>query len=196
VEVHEARALLGVAASDSWDAVRVSYRHLMRQLHPDHAGPTSTLRAAELNEAYAVLSRVMRARRPNAGRGKEGGRRPDLAAMPATPPPQVGVHVDGGDTLMVDAPPDEAFTRLMEAAHAVGAVTYVDRSCAILEVVVQHEGEACSLVVTLQGRGGEAGTAAYCTLESLERVARPEPDAVVRELAAALRTPWVSPPRR
>jgi DnaJ domain len=199
VEVHEARALLGVAASDSWDAVRVSYRHLMRQLHPDHAGPTSTLRAAELNEAYAVLSRVMRARRPNSGRAKErGGARPDIPATPAPPPPPVGVHVDdGGEILLVDAPLHEAFTRLLEAAHAVGAVTYVDRSCAILEVVVQHGGEACSLVVTLQDRGeGQEGTEAYCTLESLERVARPAPAAVVRQLAAALRTPWVSPPRR
>lgn len=193
MEVHEARALLGVAASDSWDAVRVSYRHLMRQLHPDHAGPTSTLRAAELNEAYAVLSRVMRARRPSTGRRSET--RPDIGrATPVPPPPPVSARVDeGGDTLVVDAPPDEAFTRLLEAAHSVGAVSYVDRSCAILEVIVQHQGEACSLVVTLQGR--DEGTEAYCTLESLGRVARPAPEPVVRQLAAAMRVPWVSPPR-
>jgi hypothetical protein len=60
-------------------------------------------------------------------------------------------------------------------------------------VIVQHEGEACSLVVTLQGRA--EGTEAFCTLESLERVARPAPEPVVRQLAAALRVPWVSPPR-
>jgi hypothetical protein len=75
----------------------------------------------------------------------------------------------------------------------VGAVSYVDRSNAIFEVVVQHGGEACSLVVTLQGRAH--GTEAFCTLEALERVASPSPEPVVRQLAAALRTPWVSPPR-
>jgi hypothetical protein len=189
VEVDEARALLGVAASDSWDAVRGSYRHLMRQLHPDHAGPTSTLRAAELNEAYAVLSRVMRARRPRTNRPGDG--RPESPIAP--PPPQVTAEVDAGDTLVVETSPDEAFTRLLEAAHSVGAVSYVDRSCAIFEVVVKHQGEACSLVVTIQGT--DRGAEAFCTLESMERVHSPSPEPVVRQLAEALRAPWVSPPR-
>jgi hypothetical protein len=191
VEVHEARALLGVTTHDTWDAVRLSYRQLMRRLHPDHAGPNSTHRAAELNEAYAVLSRSMRVGRP---RGAVNGSppRPDITSAPPPAPP-VETHLDAGDTLIVEAPPDEAFTRLLEAAHVVGAVSYVDRSNAIFEVVVQHGGEACSLVVTLQGRAH--GTEAFCTLEALERVASPSPEPVVRQLAAALRTPWVSPPR-
>jgi DnaJ domain len=193
VEVHEARALLGVTTHDTWDAVRVSYRQLMRQLHPDHAGPTFTHRAAELNEAYAVLSRSMGIRRAH-GPMPPGGYRPDIAtATPPEPAPPLDAHVDAGDTLVVEAPPDEAFTRLLEAAHVVGAVTYVDRSNAIFEVVVQHDGEACSMVVTLQGRS--EGTEAFCTLESIERVASPSPEPVVRRLADALRTPWVSPPR-
>jgi hypothetical protein len=191
VDVHEARALLGVTTDDTWDAVRLSYRQLMRQLHPDHAGPTFTHRAAELNEAYAVLSRSMRASRASAA-ARGAPPRPDIATAPP-PTPTVDAHVDAGDTLVVDAPPDEAFSRLLEAAHVVGAVSYVDRSNAIFEVVVQLGGEACSLVVTLQGRA--QGTEAFCTLEALERVASPSPEPVVRQLAAALRSPWVSPPR-
>jgi hypothetical protein len=192
VEVHEARAVLGVTSGDDWDAVRLSYRHLMRRLHPDRAGPTFTHRAAELNEAYAVLSRSMRAGKARAA-ARQGSPRPDIVDTAPPPAPPVESHVDAGDTLVLVAPPDEAFTRLLEAAHVVGSVTYVDRSNAIFEVVVQHGGEACSFVVTLQE--GANGTEAFCTLESLERVASPSPEPVVRQLAAALRTPWVSPPR-
>jgi hypothetical protein len=104
----------------------------------------------------------------------------------------MSAHVEGGNVLLIKAPPDEAFTRLLEAGHVVGHVSYVDRSCAILEVVVQHEGETCSLVVSLQPH--EDGTEALCTLESIERVHKPPPEPVVRQLVAALHTPWISGP--
>lgn len=189
MNVHEARSLLGVGPDDGWDAVRVAYRRLIRELHPDRAGPGATGRAAQLNEAYGILSHAlggttMRGRRPMPSR------RPTAAPPPS---PRITAHLDGPDRLVVDAPPDEAFTRLLDAGHAVGSVTYVDRSCAIFEVVVRYEGESCSLVVTLQGReGGRAE--AYCTLESMERVHSPSPEPIVRQLAAALHSPWLSPP--
>lgn len=190
MKVHEARALLGVSPDDGWDTVRLAYRRLIRELHPDRAGPEATSRAAELNEAYSVLSHAlgsttMRGRRPA----------PVRRSSPATPPspsPRVTAHLEGPDILVVDAPPDEAFTRLLEAGHAVGSVTYVDRSCSIFEVVVRHEGETHSFVVSLQPRG--ANTEALCTLESLERVSSPSPEPLVRQLADALRSPWLSPP--
>jgi hypothetical protein len=181
--------MLGVGPDDGWDAVRLAYRRLIRELHPDKAGPGATARAAELNEAYGVLSLAlggtsMRGRRPMPGR------RPTTTTPPS---PRIAAHLDGPDRLVVDAPPDEAFTRLLEAAHAIGGVSYVDRSCAIFEVVVRHEGEAHSLVVTLQPREA-GGTEAYCTLESIERVNTPSPEPVVRQLADALHSPWLSPP--
>jgi hypothetical protein len=71
-------------------------------------------------------------------------------------------------------------------------VSYVDRSCAIFEVIVRLDGESHSLVVTLQPR--EAKTGALCTLESLERVNSPSPEPVVRQLADALHSPWLSRP--
>ena len=189
MNVHEARTLLGVGPDDDWDAVRLAYRELIRELHPDHAGPEATTRAADLNAAYSLLTRALR------GTGARGRRPAPVRRQPtAGPPPQrITVHLEGTDRLVVDVAPDEAFTRLLEAGHAVGAVSYVDRSCAIFEVVVRHEGEACSLVVTLQGRGA-ASTEAYCTLESLERVAQPSVEPFARQLAAALHSPWLSPP--
>ena len=186
MEVDEARAVLGVLATDEWSAVRLAYRKLIRELHPDRAGPRATDRAAEVNQAYAVLTRALHG---------AGARRPEPPPPPPRPTagaPRMSAHVEGGNILLIKAPPDEAFTRLLEAGHVVGHVSYVDRSCAILEVVVQHEGETCSLVVSLQPH--EDGTEALCTLESIERVHKPSPEPVVRQLVAALHTPWISGP--
>jgi hypothetical protein len=195
MDVWEARAVLGVADADGWEAIRAAYRRLIRVAHPDAAGlaagtgPT----AARLNAAYTVLSRAKRAGALDAPRpaptpapaGPAGHADPrPVPTWAPPPPPQVGVAAVGTDTLLLAAPPDEAFARLLEAGHQVGAVTYVDRSCAIFELVVRLDGEACSLVVTLQGRAH--GTEAFLTLESLERVASHSPEPVLRELAAAL----------
>jgi hypothetical protein len=182
VELEEARSLLGVGPDEEWEAVRVAYRRLIRLQHPDRAGPEATVRAAELNEAYRVLSRSLQVQTVE-------GRRPRRRVV-TPPPPRFDAHIEGADTLIVVAPPDEAFTQLLEAGHVVGAVSYVDRSCAIFEVVVKHQGETCSFVVSLEG---DEKTEAYCTLESMERSQRLSPTPIVRQLAGALRTPWVSP---
>jgi hypothetical protein len=185
VDVAEARAALGLGARPTWDEVRAAYRLRIQAAHPDRAGG-DTLRAADLNVAYATL---VRARRTG-----------DLHQPPPTPmaTPTVA-HVDDrpvdrgeeppevldGDTILLSLPPDEAFLRLLEAAHRIGDVTYVDRSCAIFEALVAVEGEgACSLVVTLQGRAH--GTEAFCTLEAIERVHSPPVRHVTEALVAAL----------
>jgi hypothetical protein len=189
VDVVEARAVLGVTEADGWDSVRLAYRRRIRVAHPDVGGPGSAPLAARLNEAYGVLSRARRAGMPPAGARAappSPGASPPRSPPPAPPasPPPAGVSVAGPDTLLLAASPDEAFSLLLEAGHRVGNVSYVDRSCAIFEVVVRHGGETCSLVVTLEGRGH--GTEALLTLEALERVATLSPDGVLARLAAAL----------
>jgi hypothetical protein len=208
MDVWEARAVLEVADDDGWEAIRAAYRRLIRVAHPDLAGPRAPAganqAAALLNAAYAVLSRAKRAGTldaprpappPAHGYGRRGanggpnGANGDRGWAPAPawqppPVPRVGVTVVGSDTLLLAAPPDEAFARLLEAAHRVGAVTYVDRSCAIFELVVQLDGESCSLVVTLQGRAH--GTEAFVTLESLERVLTHSPEPILHLFAHAL----------
>jgi hypothetical protein len=194
VNVEEAWAVLEVAAGDDWDAVRASYRRLIREAHPDLTGDgrgTATARqAARLNEAYAVLSRAKRsgtlaAPRPSSP-GANGGRpTPPPPAPPAPPdPPAVGVRLVGADTLLLAAPPEVAFPLLVEAAQRIGSLSYVDRSCGIFEVIVRLDGETGSLLVMLQGRGH--GTEAVFALESLERAASYVPEPVVREMLAAL----------
>lgn len=182
MDVAEARAALGVADGEGWEVVRAAYRRLIRAAHPDVTGDGATGAAARLNEAYAVLSRAKRS-------GTLYVPAPPIPATPATPPPPapppVGVAVEGTDTVLLAVPPPEAFALMLDAAHRVGSVSYVDRSCAIFEVVVRVGGEACSLVVTFQGRAH--GTEAFLTLESLEQAASLSPEPVLREVVAALR---------
>ena len=166
-----------MAADTDWAAVRAAYRRLIRAAHPDVAGAASTAGAARLNEAYAVLLRL---RSTPPAPSAPPSRAPTRHGPP--PPPRTR-SVDAG-TLLLSCPPDEAFARVVEAGHDIGEITYVDRSCAIVEVVVDVEGEACSLVVTFQGRAH--GTEAFCTLEALERVASLDPSAVVDRLVDAL----------
>ncbi len=163
MDLNEARAVLGVADGVDRAAVRAAYRDRIRLAHPDIAGPGATARAADLNEAYALLTRAA----------------PPPAPTPRGSPPTA--HAGGHDTIHLDLPADEAFAVLIEAAHRVGEVTYVDRSCAIFEtVVVLSDGQSYSLVVTFQGRAD--GTDAFCTLEAMERVASVPVDLVVDAL--------------
>jgi hypothetical protein len=183
MDVPEARTVLGVAPGEGWDAVRAAYRRRIRAAHPDTHGVAATPEAARVNEAYAVLSRAKRAGRLHAPAGGPASAPPPPPTAPEPPP--VGLALVGNDTILLAAPPDEAFALLLEAGHRIGEVSYVDRSCAIFEVVVRQDGETCSLLVTLQGRAH--GTEAFLTLEALERPASLAPDRVVRRMVAALR---------
>ena len=187
MDVVEARTVLGVTAADGWDIVRRAYRTRIRAAHPDTHGVAATPRAIQLNEAYAVLSRAKRAGDPSVAHPTRPARPSGPAAPrpPAPPgPPAVGVSVEGTDTVLLAVPPDEAFALLLDAGHRVGDVSYVDRSCAIFEVVVRQDDETCSLVVTLQGRAH--GTEAFLTLEAMERAASLPPERILRRVVDAL----------
>lgn len=182
MDVPAARARLGLGPRPSWAEVRVAYRAQIAAAHPDRAGGDPE-RAAAVTAAYAVLETAYRE-----GRLQQ----PPEPTRPAPPPlhdPMVEPpEVLDGDTVHLACPPDEAFVRLVEACHRIGDVTYVDRSCAILEALVRVDGEGvCSLVITLQGRAD--GTDAFCTLEAIEHVASPPVRHVVQHLVSALREP-------
>lgn len=185
----EASRILGVAVSAEWAEVRAAYRELIRSHHPDHAGAASAGRAASIIEAFRVLERA----RSN---GEEAGAR---VPPPRSRPPRVqgserrrpgvdpapGVlRIDDG-TLLIGARADEVFRLLLDAAHDIGEVTYVDRSVPILEVLCQFVGEpATSLLLMLQGR--TTGTEVFCTVESIESRPAPPAASVVDLLELAL----------
>jgi hypothetical protein len=190
VDEDGARALLGIDRAAGPEEVRAAYRRLIRDAHPDRGG-TDGIRAAALNEAYAVLIRRRRTR--------PGGTSPTGSATPGTPPSrpagaasrpvgQVPAEVLDGDTIHIAAPADEALALLVEACHRIGHVSYLDRSCAILEAMVTVPDQGtCSLLITLQGRAD--GTDAFCTLEAVERVAQPPVGPVTAALLRALLDP-------
>ncbi|MFL6206186.1 MAG: hypothetical protein ACJ739_12645 [Acidimicrobiales bacterium] len=184
MDVAVARQELGLGPAPSWTEVRIAYRAQIAASHPDRAGGDPA-RAAMVTEAYATLERAHRQGRlaerpptPSAPPPPE----PAAAREPLHEPPEV---LDG-DTVHLAVPPDEAFARLVDACHRIGDVTYIDRSCAILEALLPVEGEGvCSLVISLQGRAH--GTDAFCTLEAIEHVATPPVRPVVERLVWALR---------
>lgn len=168
MDLNEARTLLGVAAGADHATVRAAYRERIRLAHPDIAGPDATGRAARLNEAYALLAQ------PPAPK-------PTSVPVPARDAGPPAAHAVGHDTIHLDLPPAEALAVLIDAAHRVGEVTYIDRSSAIFEtVVVLSDGQSYSLLVTLHERAD--GTDALCTLEAMERVASVPVDLVVDAL--------------
>jgi hypothetical protein len=187
MEIAAARAALGLGSTPTWIEVRVAYRAQIAAAHPDRVGGDAD-RAALVTEAYATLEAAHH----------EGRLHHPPATSKATVPTTVSrrpVHealdeppeVLDGDTVHLQVPGDEAFVRVLEACHRIGDVTYIDRSCAILEALVQVDGEGtCSLVITFQGRAH--GTDAFCTLEAIEHVASPPVRPVVEELVTALRS--------
>ena len=92
----------------------------------------------------------------------------------------------GGDTVVLPAPADEAFLALLEAAQDVGEATYVDADVGLLETIVGSGPGACSLVVSLQGRGNGT-TEAFVTLEPLGQGPPPPLAPLVAELARRAR---------
>lgn len=159
VDTDEARAVLGVEAGTPWAEVKRAFRRRLRAVHPDVAGNDATGRTARLIEAYEALRAA-----------------PGLAPF----------SVVGNDTIAFDGPAEDVFFRLLEAAHHIGEVTYVDADAGLLETVVQLEGgPTASLVVTLQGRGNGA-TEAFCTLEPIGSSAALPASAAVEVLATHL----------
>ncbi|CAN5577059.1 hypothetical protein BH10ACT1_BH10ACT1_38020 [soil metagenome] len=204
----EAHRVLGIEPGAPWDEIRQAYLERIRAHHPDRAGSSGTDESVRIIEAYSFLEarrsetpsrRVDRAAEATAraqARARSHVAAPEPVApadrprwssrrMPPEGPPPRFARLDT-DTIAFGAPADEAFRWLIEVAHDIGEITYLDRSVPILEVLCRFVGEpATSLVITLQGR--QDGTEAFCTAESIEARPAPPTEAVVDLLEAALR---------
>lgn len=173
----EAAALvLGVSADATADEVRTAFRALVRQAHPDRSGRPGS----------AAVSRLVEARRTLLAPVPVGGPPPPPPPPPPRPAVPLDAHVEG-DTLLVHADAATVMARLVEAGHALGEITYLDRNVGLVEVLlqVQEEGDlapaACSLVASLQGRLD--GVEVFCTVERLDGHPAPPVAPIVTALA-------------
>ena len=209
----EALSVLGLGPDSTWDEVRRAYRTQIRLHHPDRAGSSTDAMAVRVIEAFGVLQQMRASptgwgpavdsfpsgstdsRPPSATRHRSdhGYTEPGpnespgspwaIPLAPQGPPPFERID---GDTLRFDAHADETFRWLLEAAQDLGAITYLDRSGPLFEVLCRFLDEpATSLLVTLQGRSD--GTDAMCAAESIEARPGPPTSAVVDVYESVLR---------
>lgn len=177
----DAAHVLGVGVDASAATVRDAFRALIRQHHPDRAGAAGGEVSARLIEAH----RVLRDQEPLVSDPTP----PTTPAAPATP---VDARAEG-DALFVRADPETVMAGLVEAAHHLGEVTYLDRGAGLIEVLVLVQGEgddrpaACSLVASLQGRLDSVEV--FCTVERLDGHLAPPVAPLVAALADALQEP-------
>ena len=173
----DARALLGVSPQATHDEVRAAFRAQIGRHHPDvNPAPGTSARAMALIEAWEVL-----------------GVEPAVTDPPVTDPPITDPPVTGplaawatGSSVMAAAPADEVMLWLIDAAHRVGDVTFLDMAAGLVEALVEFvDGPVVTLTLSLQGRVA-AGTEVFISMEPWSRPPRPDlpdPDAVARLLA-------------
>ena len=173
--------LLGVAHDADLEQVRRAYRRLVAEVHPDvSAADDATARTVALTEAYALLRH---------GPAEPSSVPADHRTASPTDPgaiwdgPAVTVTQVDVDTVAVAAPADTTLLLLVEAAHELGDVVYLDPSSGLLEVLVEFvEAPTCSLLLTLQGRANGT-TEVFCTVETLAGDDAPPLEAVTRLVA-------------
>ena len=187
----EAITVLGVASGDDQSTVRARYRELMRRHHPDVAhradsGTATEVNASLITEAYSVIAAALTAA--------------DDGCVPFTAPTSVTagesaprdlhptIHSEhDGEILCIEAPPDEAYQRLLDAAAQLGGIGHVDRTLGLLEVTIRFEGgPSCSVLMTLHGR--VHGTDVVVEMESIEAAPTPPIAPVLEALVELLRS--------
>lgn len=183
----DARALLGVSPQATHDEVRAAFRAQIGRHHPDvNPAPGTSARAMALIEAWEVLSVEPAVTDPPVTD-------PPITDPPITDPPVTDPPITGplaawatGSSVMAAAPADEVMLWLIDAAHRVGDVTFLDMAAGLVEALVEFvDGPVVTLTLSLQGRVA-AGTEVFISMEPWSRPPRPDlpdPDAVARLLA-------------
>jgi len=191
VTLGEALALLGLAPSTTDPAVvRAAYLAAIRQAHPDvNEAANATTASARLTVAYTVITRALADGQtgPADPPTPEPDPGPDRRPAPEPVVITVDVQVIADDTIEVAAPPDLAFAWLVQTGHVVGDVTFLDRSAALLQILVSFVDEpVCQMIFDLQGRAARGTTEVFCTIDSIEDRPAPPIDAVTRFIAEHL----------
>jgi len=188
MDLGEACSLLGIADGSSEKDVQSAFHGLMRLHHPDVVSARTEnaadiVDASRLTEAYAIVVESIRTSPAKTVPAYS----PTIVQPSSFATPSIASEHDG-DTIWIEAPPDEAYQHLLEAAAALGGIGHVDRTLGLLEVIVRFEGgPSCSVLMTLQGRAH--GTDVFCEMESIEAEPTPAIIPVLDALVEQLRTP-------
>lgn len=202
VQVPDACRILGLDEVTALDAraVRAAYRSRIRRMHPDvSTHPDAADRTASLTQAYELLTAVLATRSITpAGTGAPERRATEPShAPPPVPRPAVRAHeapatvpevrllADG--SISVAAPAEETLMLILDTAHSLGEISYLDPSAGLVEVVVEFvEAPTSSVLFSFQGRG-DGTTEVFCTVEPLSGGMAPPADAVTRLVVETLR---------
>lgn len=178
----EAAAVLGVAADADTDTVRRTFREQLRRTHPDLNGASdATERTVRLTRAYKALLQ------PPPSEPSPPAAQPAPPAARPEPGPVVEVTLVDAETIGIAAPANEVVPMLIDAAHQLGDITYLDPGAGLLEVIVEFVGApTSSVVLTLQGRATGV-TEVFCTVEPLSGGEAPSDEAVTHLLWRTLR---------
>ncbi len=189
-KIDAARLLLGVDAASSETEIRAAYRMLLLRTHPDISSKAdATERTMALTSAYLVLTSVaadpaptpVQTAEPVAEPVADQGRR-----KPQKKREEIEILLLGDLTISVAAPASETLMLLIDMAHELGEISYLDPSAGLLEIVIEFvEEPTSSVLLSMQGRGN-ATTEVFCSVEPLSGGISPPADAVARLLHRTL----------
>lgn len=188
-KVDAARLLLGVEAACSEAEIRAAYRMLLLRTHPDiNSKADATERTMALTSAYLLLTSLVVDPAPAAAAAaqqeepaaEQGRRRAPKKEE------EIEILLLGDLTISVAAPASETLMLLIDMAHELGEISYLDPSAGLLEIVIEFvEEPTSSVLLSMQGRGN-ATTEVFCSVEPLSGGISPPADAVARLLHRTL----------
>lgn len=188
----EALDVLGLPRGADAQRIRRAYRRLLRSTHPDlSASADATAATVRLTVAYRTaldhLARAPVADPAGTDAPTPAQPRAHHPEVPGTGSEGVHVHLVDAETIGVAAPAGEVLPMLLDAAHRVGEVSYLDPAAGLLEIVVEFvDAPTSSVVLSMQGRA-TGTTDVFCTVEPLSGGPAPSAAAVTQLLLRTLR---------
>jgi DnaJ domain len=186
-------ALLGLAPNATADEVRAAFRQRIVQHHPDVAGGEGASATRTLVGAYRqALAECELRSAPLAASSTVLAS--DVAAVvdvAVKVPTSTTAWLVDRDTIALACDHQEAFARVLDVAHRLGAITYLDRQGDLLEVLLRTKlGDTVSLVMSFQGRSHWVEV--FLTTEVLDRAKHELPtiDQLTELVLHHLRVNW------
>jgi hypothetical protein len=183
VDGAEALASLGLQPGADWAEIKRAYRIQIRSHHPDLSDePGGEAAAARIIAAYGFLAELARE-----GRLPQFEAEPVASNEPAAQAESAPNREQQPESAVLVVPPGALFDRLLEAAHEVGDVTYLDPEASIVALLVALPGWPPSQLTCQIARRGPDDVI-ISTLDSLDAHPAPPIETVVELLARQLRS--------